>query len=77
HWSFVIYQAFFAFIHLGTNATEDAFYADLAQKPEVVKSVLLCIAVLLGDALVTYRLWIVWGQSRHVILFPTLALFGV
>lgn len=48
----MIYQAFFAFIHLGTNATEDAFYADLAQKPEVLKSVFLFIAVLLGDALV-------------------------
>ncbi|KAJ7349868.1 hypothetical protein DFH08DRAFT_125811 [Mycena albidolilacea] len=77
HWSFVIYQAFFAFIHLGTNATEDAFYADLAQQPEVLKSVLLFIAVLLGDALVTYRLWIIWGQSRHIIILPILALLGV
>lgn len=48
----MIYQAFFAFILLGTNATEDAFYANLAQQPEVLKSVLLFIAVLLGDALV-------------------------
>ncbi|KAF8147062.1 hypothetical protein K438DRAFT_488684 [Mycena galopus ATCC 62051] len=77
HWSFVIYQAFFAFLHFGTNATEDAFYADLAQKPEVIKSVLLCIAVLLGDALVTYRLWIIWGQSGRIIIFPILALLGV
>ncbi|KAJ7793345.1 hypothetical protein B0H14DRAFT_3498209 [Mycena olivaceomarginata] len=77
HWGFVIYQAFFAFIHLGTNATEDAFYANLAQQPEVLKSVLLFIAVLLGDALVTYRLWIIWGQSRRIIIFPIFALLGV
>ncbi|KAJ7832908.1 hypothetical protein B0H14DRAFT_2591849 [Mycena olivaceomarginata] len=70
-------KAFFAFIHLGTNATEDAFYADLARQPEILKSVLLFIAVLLGDALVTYQLWIIWGQSRRIIKFPILALLGV
>ncbi|KAF8143782.1 hypothetical protein K438DRAFT_1783420 [Mycena galopus ATCC 62051] len=25
----------------------------------------------------TYRLWIIWGQSRRIIIFPTLALLGV
>jgi hypothetical protein len=52
HWSIVIYQAFFAFIHLGTISAEDAFYADLAQPSEVAKEILFFMAVLLGDALV-------------------------
>jgi hypothetical protein len=52
HWSIVIYQAFFAFIHLGSVAAEDALYADLAQKAEVAKAVLLSLAILLGDSLV-------------------------
>ncbi|KAJ7832904.1 hypothetical protein B0H14DRAFT_2591845 [Mycena olivaceomarginata] len=69
-------------VFLGVTAlfivvTIDAFYANLAQQPEVLKSVLLFIAVLLGDALVTYRLWIIWGQSRRIIIFPILTLLGV
>ncbi|KAJ7912407.1 hypothetical protein B0H13DRAFT_2660129 [Mycena leptocephala] len=76
HWSIVIYQAFFAFIHLGTISAEDAFYADLAQPSEVAKEILFFMAVLLGDALVTYRLWIIWGRNRYVVIFPILALIG-
>ncbi|KAJ7181222.1 hypothetical protein C8R46DRAFT_599187 [Mycena filopes] len=77
HWSIVIYQAFYVFIHLATIATEDAFYADLGQMSEVLKVILLFIAILLGDGLVTYRLWIIWGRKRLVVIFPVLALVGV
>ncbi|KAJ7912430.1 hypothetical protein B0H13DRAFT_1874939 [Mycena leptocephala] len=52
HWSIVIYQTFFAFIHLGSAAAEDAFYADLAEPVEVAKATILFVAILLGDALV-------------------------
>ncbi|KAJ6530751.1 hypothetical protein B0H19DRAFT_1273722 [Mycena capillaripes] len=77
HWSIVIYQAFFAFIHLGSVAAEDAFYADLAQKAEVAKAVLLSLAILLGDSLVTYRLWVIWGGNLKIVIFPIFALIGV
>ncbi|KAF7365886.1 hypothetical protein MVEN_00463600 [Mycena venus] len=77
HWSFEIYQAFFAFIHLGSAAAEDTFYADIAQEAEVVKAVLFCLSVLLGDALVTYRLWVIWGGNRKIVIFPIFALIGV
>ncbi|KAJ7166887.1 hypothetical protein C8R46DRAFT_1271967 [Mycena filopes] len=77
HWSIIVYQAFYVFIHLATVATEDAFYADLAQISEVLKVILLFIAILLGDGLVTYRLWIIWGRNRRVVVFPVLALVGI
>jgi len=77
HWSVVIYQAFFAFIHLGTAATEAAFYEDLAQRSEVVKVILSFIATMLGDALVTYRLWVIWVRHRLVVVFPIIALLGL
>ncbi|KAJ7858594.1 hypothetical protein B0H13DRAFT_2356451 [Mycena leptocephala] len=54
HWSIVIYQTFFAFIHLGSAAAEDAFYADLAKPVEVAKATILFVAILLGDALVWF-----------------------
>lgn len=95
HWGIVIYQAFFAFIHLGSAVAEDAFYADLAQRAEISKVVFFSISVLLGDSLVVrpsyssiyhqpinsqiYRLWIVWGRNRNIVIFPicsSIGLFG-
>ncbi|KAJ7732188.1 hypothetical protein B0H16DRAFT_181772 [Mycena metata] len=70
HWSIVIYQAFFAFIHLANPVAEDAFYADLGQISEIIKNAFLFMAVCLGDTLVTYRLWIVWGRNPLVVIFP-------
>jgi hypothetical protein len=52
HWILVIYQAFFAFVHLGNASAETAFYEDYAQGPEVVKETLLFSVAFLGDALV-------------------------
>ncbi|KAJ7668254.1 hypothetical protein B0H17DRAFT_1142496 [Mycena rosella] len=77
HWILVIYQAFFAFIHLGNASAEVAFYEDYAQGPEAVKETLLFSVALLGDALVAYRLWIIWGRNRFVIIFPIFALVGM
>ncbi|KAJ7258602.1 hypothetical protein C8J57DRAFT_1515901 [Mycena rebaudengoi] len=55
HWTIVICQAFFAFIHLGTVVSEDRFYADLSQPSVLVKAGFLFAAILLGDAL-TYNM---------------------
>ncbi|KAF8181177.1 hypothetical protein K438DRAFT_1188646 [Mycena galopus ATCC 62051] len=77
HWSLVVYQAFFAFIHLSNTVSEDAFYADLAQPSEVAKIFFFFIAILLGDSLVTYRLWIIWGRNMKVVILPIFALVGL
>ncbi|KAJ7131235.1 hypothetical protein C8R44DRAFT_774536 [Mycena epipterygia] len=77
HWAIVIYQAFFAFIHLGSAKAEDAFYADLAQRAEIVKVVFFSISVLLGDSLVIYRLWIIWGRNRNIVIFPICSSIGL
>ncbi|KAJ7364712.1 hypothetical protein DFH08DRAFT_839825 [Mycena albidolilacea] len=77
HWSIVIYQPFFSFIHLGNAASEDTFYADLAQPSELAKFSLFFVAVLLGDSLVTYRLWIICGKNLKVVIFPVVALIGL
>ncbi|KAJ6471480.1 hypothetical protein C8R45DRAFT_1014499 [Mycena sanguinolenta] len=93
YWCIVIYQAFFAFLQLGTLATEDAFYKDIGQPTEMTKMFITYLSVLLADGLVvrdgnlfvrrnsqlvpeTYRLWIIWGRNRKVVIFPIFALIG-
>ncbi|KAJ7205523.1 hypothetical protein GGX14DRAFT_644768 [Mycena pura] len=77
HWILVIYQAFLAFVHLGNASIENAFYEDYAQGPEVAKETLVFSVAFLGDALVAYRLWIIWGKNRLVMIFPIFALVGM
>ncbi|KAJ7686381.1 hypothetical protein B0H17DRAFT_1072126, partial [Mycena rosella] len=76
HWTIVIYQAFFAFIHLGNAVAEDAFYADLSQLSEIMKITLFFTSSLIGDALVIYRLWIIWGRHHYIMIFPMCSLTG-
>ncbi|KAJ6511766.1 hypothetical protein DFH09DRAFT_999341, partial [Mycena vulgaris] len=76
HWIVVIYQAFFAFIHLASPKAEDTFYADLSQQSEIIKATLVFSSVLLGDSLIIYRLWIIWGRNRFVVIFPMVTLIG-
>ncbi|KAJ7736200.1 hypothetical protein DFH07DRAFT_986872 [Mycena maculata] len=76
HWTVVIYQAFSAFIHLGSAVEEDAFYADLSQRSEIVKVAFFFASVVLGDSLVIYRLWIIWGRNRYIPIFPICTLVG-
>ncbi|KAJ7648760.1 hypothetical protein DFH06DRAFT_1476235 [Mycena polygramma] len=76
HWIIVIYQAFFAFVHLSNTAAENAFYENLAEPQEVAKSALSGIALLPGDALVMYRLWIIFERKGGVLVFPILCQLG-
>ncbi|KAF8148163.1 hypothetical protein K438DRAFT_1440746, partial [Mycena galopus ATCC 62051] len=76
YWSIVLYQAFFVFIHLGTHATEATFYEDLVEPSEIAKMLITFLSTVLGDSLVTYRLWIIWGRTRNVVIFPIFALIG-
>ncbi|KAJ7848981.1 hypothetical protein B0H14DRAFT_3138136, partial [Mycena olivaceomarginata] len=50
------------------------FYTDFSDKAELAKAVLVCASVLLGDSLVIYRLWIIWGRHRYIIIFPIFSL---
>ncbi|KAJ6539980.1 hypothetical protein DFH09DRAFT_1041832 [Mycena vulgaris] len=77
HWIVVIYQAFFAFIHLASATAEHAFYADLSQRSEIIKAILSFSSILIGDSLVIYRLWIIWGLNRYVVIFPMFTLIGI
>jgi hypothetical protein len=52
HWSAVIYQAFFAFLHLSGVTEEHGFYGDLSEPSEVAKVILMFIAIFVGDALI-------------------------
>ncbi|KAI0753185.1 hypothetical protein C8Q80DRAFT_1096103 [Daedaleopsis nitida] len=54
-----------------------AFLTDLRERTQVARLVLLVIDMFLGDVVITYRVWLVWGQSLLITLFPILTVIGV
>ncbi|KAF5371760.1 hypothetical protein D9758_003564 [Tetrapyrgos nigripes] len=77
HWICTIIRLFDAFVNFkgGTQALE--YYADLSQISEVVKTGFLMASLCIGDSMIIYRVWVVWGHKTSVIIFPLLTLAGL
>ncbi|GBE88079.1 hypothetical protein SCP_1203080 [Sparassis crispa] len=70
HWILTVYRSFQAFIYFENGTLPIAYYGNLANTAEVVKTAFLVTALLIGDAVMIYRLWIVWNYNKYVIIFP-------
>ncbi|KAF7328593.1 hypothetical protein MSAN_02480200 [Mycena sanguinolenta] len=76
HWILTVDRAFLAFIHFADTSGTLAFYGDLSEITEVVKTGFVVATLIIGDALIIYRLWVVWGFNKYVIIFPIASLTG-
>ncbi|TFK38856.1 hypothetical protein BDQ12DRAFT_682617 [Crucibulum laeve] len=77
HWICTFLRLFQAFVTFNRGTTPLEFYADLTQTSEVVKTGFLMASLVIGDAMIIYRLWIVWSYNRLVIIFPICTLMGL
>ncbi|KIJ24716.1 hypothetical protein M422DRAFT_194345 [Sphaerobolus stellatus SS14] len=77
HWCFTFKRLFQAFVTYKEGQASLEFYEDLTQTTEVVKTGFLVASLCLGDAMIIYRLWIVWGYNKRVIIFPICTLIGL
>ncbi|TFK34262.1 hypothetical protein BDQ12DRAFT_613811 [Crucibulum laeve] len=76
HTIFVFVRLFQAFVWYKRGSAPLEFYADLSQPTEVAKTFIMVTAVVIADAMIIYRLWIIWSYSIAIILFPIFTLFG-
>lgn len=95
HWILTCTRLFQAFVLFKEGTAALAFYADLTQRTEVVKTGFLMASLVLGDSVIVrhffqliqpintflalkiYRLWIVWGYNKKIIIFPICTLAGL
>ncbi|KAJ7758818.1 hypothetical protein DFH07DRAFT_940227 [Mycena maculata] len=78
--SVVFLSAIVLFLVVTGNGCEaELFYLDNAQSTYRALNSSLSASVVIGDALIIYRLWVVWTRSKLVIVFPicSLAAFAV
>ncbi|TFK34279.1 hypothetical protein BDQ12DRAFT_580111, partial [Crucibulum laeve] len=73
---FVFVRLFQAFVWYKSGLAPLEFYSDLAQPTQAAKTFIMIAAIVIADAMIIYRLWIVWSHSIAIILFPILTLFG-
>ncbi|KAJ7082011.1 hypothetical protein B0H15DRAFT_803387 [Mycena belliarum] len=53
------------------------YFNDNANLTETVGDVFLGFALVIGDSMIIYRLWVVWSYSKIVIILPSLSLLGL
>ncbi|KAJ7089982.1 hypothetical protein C8R44DRAFT_892164 [Mycena epipterygia] len=74
HWIITVKRLFLAF--LGSAGDPVQFYLDLSQPTSVGSDTLVLVAVLIGDAVIIHRLWLVWNRDFRVIFVPVLSWIG-
>ncbi|KAJ7112537.1 hypothetical protein C8R44DRAFT_882305 [Mycena epipterygia] len=74
HWIITVKRFFLAF--LGSAGDPLQFYLDQPQPTSVANNILVIMAVLIGDAVIIHRLWLVWNRNLHVVFFPLLSWLG-
>jgi len=68
---------FDAFVNYNGGTEPLYIYANLALATEVVKSGLLVATLVTSDAMIIYRLFIIWGYNKWIIIFPLLTWLGL
>ncbi|THU83044.1 hypothetical protein K435DRAFT_734296 [Dendrothele bispora CBS 962.96] len=77
HWICTVIRLFDAFVNFENGSKPLEYYADLSQLTEVVKTGFLMATIAMSDAMIIYRLWVVWGHNPYVVIFPLLTLIGL
>ncbi|KAI0739701.1 hypothetical protein C8Q80DRAFT_198319 [Daedaleopsis nitida] len=74
HWIMGIQRLFIGEVTLGGGQAAVAFYTELKDKTDVARITVLFVVMLIGDAVITYRTWLVWGRSTPIIIVPALTI---
>ncbi|KAJ7725722.1 hypothetical protein B0H16DRAFT_1594064, partial [Mycena metata] len=74
HWILTIVRFFDAFL---CSANVERFYLDNSQETQTAMSLLSITSILIGDAAIIHRLWLIWNRSFPVILLPVMSCFGL
>ncbi|KAJ7042148.1 hypothetical protein C8F04DRAFT_1390659, partial [Mycena alexandri] len=74
HWILTIVRFFDAFVG-SADAGPIRFYLD-TQEVQTARNLLTVTAILIGDAAIIHRLWLIWNRSLPVIIVPLATCFG-
>ncbi|KAJ7366066.1 hypothetical protein DFH08DRAFT_833430 [Mycena albidolilacea] len=76
-WISVVIRNFQGFIYFNDGLSANTFFSDDSQALSRVDDVFIALSVFIGDAMIIYRLWVVWSFNKIVIVAPVLSLIGL
>ncbi|KAH9840937.1 uncharacterized protein C8Q71DRAFT_431702 [Rhodofomes roseus] len=76
-WICVVLRTFDAFLNYDGGKDPVYFYADLRQPTEAAKLGCWVTVMIVSDAMIIYRMYIIWNRNLRVLAFPLLTLTAV
>ncbi|KAI0769075.1 hypothetical protein BD413DRAFT_493603 [Trametes elegans] len=77
HWIIVVQRLFDAFVHHKDGTAPVEYFTRLSEPTEVALTALNVVSVVICDSMMIARIWIIWGRSVHVIVFPVITTIGL
>ncbi|KAJ7095069.1 hypothetical protein C8R44DRAFT_860350 [Mycena epipterygia] len=77
HWLIIVYRGFLAFGSLERLALGNRPLNEHTLALETAQDSVLSVAILLGDSLITHRLWVVWAPNKLVLVVPMLSILAL
>ncbi|KAJ7454184.1 hypothetical protein FB451DRAFT_1280400 [Mycena latifolia] len=77
HWILTIQAFFQAFLNATDPTATLLFYLDNGRPILVARVSLTVLTLLIGDALIIHRLWLIWNREFRVVALPVLTWLGV
>ncbi|CCM01517.1 uncharacterized protein FIBRA_03573 [Fibroporia radiculosa] len=77
HWIIAVIRVFNAFVNYEGGTMPIAYYGNLSRPTEVIQSGALVFTAVVNDAMMIYRLWVVWSHRTSIVIFPLCTLLGL
>ncbi|KAI0667531.1 hypothetical protein C8Q78DRAFT_386395 [Trametes maxima] len=72
HWLISVRRIFDAFVDYAGGQAPMEYYLTVEAPTQVVATAFVVASVIVGDIILTYRIWVVWDRRLPMIVFPTL-----
>ncbi|CDO75938.1 hypothetical protein BN946_scf184873.g27 [Trametes cinnabarina] len=72
HWLVTMRRIFDAFLHYEGGRNPMEYYLTVEAPTQVAATAFVVASVIVGDVILTYRIWVVWDRRWTLIVFPTL-----
>ncbi|OSX62561.1 hypothetical protein POSPLADRAFT_1180692 [Postia placenta MAD-698-R-SB12] len=76
HWIITVVRSYQAFVYYEGGTKPMQFYLDQPQPSMVTLTGVLVFCMVVGDAMLIYRTWVVWSYNTYVIIFPAISVLG-
>ncbi|KAJ7747165.1 hypothetical protein DFH07DRAFT_1062778 [Mycena maculata] len=76
NWVANLLRIFSGFIYFQKGLGASIYFDNDSVVAETVSDVFLSLSVAIADAMIIYRLWVIWSYNKVVIIIPVLSLMG-